>query len=132
MELNFFSIGIHFGLPISVNDLLALENFEDADSYHIEPLVEGEAGGHINDFLFILPRYLKKEQFNSSHELVYESFCLRVGFNVGIYYRNQLVMVEEGQILNHLDLNFAHNVYPIVLLLLDVIGIVHDHLYKAR
>lgn len=40
-------------------------------------------------------------------------------------------MIEEGQIFDHLCLNFAHDVYAIVLLLLDVIGIVHDHFYKA-
>lgn len=65
-----------------MNHLLPLQNFKNADSDHIEPLVEGEAGGHIDDFLFILPRYLKKQQFNSSHELVYESFSMRVGLHI--------------------------------------------------
>jgi hypothetical protein len=62
-----------------MDNLLALEDFEDADSNHVKPLVEGEAGCHINDFLFILPRYLKKQQFYPSHELVYQLLCLGVG-----------------------------------------------------
>jgi hypothetical protein len=37
-------------------------------------------------------------------------------------------MVEEGQVFDHLAFHFAHDVYAIVLLLLDVVGVVHDHL----
>lgn len=114
-----------------MNHLFAFEDFEDADSDHIEPLVEGKAGGNINNFLFILPRYLKKQQLNPSHKLVYKKFCLCVGLHVGVNYSNQLVVVEKGQVLYHFCLHFAHDIYTIILLLLDVVGVVHDHLNQT-